>query len=234
VTIKDVTPTNPIIATLRSTSSSGHTYNAAVAGAVEVPSGTENFQCSDYPPDGQITFSGIVLADYNNNPISTPTWSPATNPDFTPQCGYYAQVTPTKVTLYYLPTVNLNPYGTVQVSSTPPPYNTAVVVPVSLAPLAAPADVTVTVDRQVISQCGPCLYPGKSPPCTIFQRNDTVVISQGQTTGTFSDVAGRNPSCNTLPITTQWTITGAVLAPTNLSLDLSLVPLEQLMLSGVN
>lgn len=222
------------------------TFNWAFAAALEAPSNLK--QCSDYPPNGQISFSSVSLYDYNFNKIPNPTWlfdnddSVATPP--APQCGYTAtQVTANQVTLYYLPTVNLNPYRTVQVSTTPPPYST-VVVDGNLCSPTAPADpictqglatdVTVTLDRQVISQCGPCLYPGKSPPCTIFQRNDTVVISQGQTTGTFSDVAGRNPSCNTLPITTQWTITGAVLAPTNLSLDLSLVPPEQLMLSAVN
>jgi hypothetical protein len=220
------------------------TFNWAFAGVLEV---YNLIQCSDYPPNSQLTFSGVALYDYNFNKISHPKWKFMNDtplwPTPPPQCGYFVLPAQTHVTLDYLPTVLLKPYGTVQVSTTPPPYST-VVVDGNLCSATAPADpictqglatdVTVTLDRQVISQCGPCLYPGKSPPCTIFQRNDTVVISQGQTTGTFSDVAGRNPSCNTLPITTQWTITGAVLAPTNLSLNLSLVPLEQLMLSAVN
>ena len=212
------------------------TFNWAFPGVLEA---YKINQCSDYPPNGQLRFSDVALYDYNFNLISDPNWSTWTNPGFAPQCGYVLQQAQTHVTLEYLPAVLLNPYGSVQFSTTPPPYSTVVVDgnlcstpaedPICTQGLAT--DVTVTLNRQVISQCG--CPPGTSPPCVIFDRNDTVVISQGQTTGTFSDYAGRDPSCPSLPITTQWTVTEAVLAPTNLSLNLSVVPSQQLTLSVV-
>jgi hypothetical protein len=206
--------------TLAKTSSLQQVFDWAYGGALEV--GTLS-DCSDYPPNGRITFS-VALYDNNFVLISNPDWSIIyPSPDFMPQCGYVGDAAGNTVTLGYLPTVRLNPSGTVQVSSTPPPYSTEVVDSSGqLNPLAAPADITITLFRQVISQCSKG-----------FTRNDTVVVSQGQTTGTFSDYAGRDPKCPTLPITTKWTITGAVLAPTNLSLNLSVVPSQQLTLSAV-
>jgi hypothetical protein len=204
--------------------SDGHTFNWAFAGALEVVSGL--VQCSDYPPNSHLSFSSVALYDYNLNRISNPNWSTWTNPGVTPQCGYVVDANVAKqVTLYYLPTVRLDPHGTVQISQKPPPYNT-VVVDGDLKNLAAPDTITVTLDRQVIAQCG-C----PSPPCVVFDRNDTVMISQGQTMGSFSDYAGRYPSCPTLPITTKWTITKAVLE--GVTLDLSIVPPNQRMLSAV-
>lgn len=212
--------------TLKSESSYGHTFNEAFAGALEIPTDAAPYsivQCSDYPPNGQITFSNVALYDYNLTLISNPGWSIAETSGLTPQCGYTGKVVAAnQVILDYLPTVKLSPYGTVQVSTTPPPYST-VVVDGDLNDLVAPADVTVTLLREVISQCSGIL----------FKRNDTVVVSEGQTTGTFSDYAGRDPKCPNDPITTQWTVTGAVLAPSNLSLNLGMVPSQQLTLSAV-
>ena len=210
------------------------TFNWAFAGVLEA---YKINQCSDYPPNGQLIFSSVALYDDSFNRISNPKWGPTVTSGLTTQCGFVVRPAQTHVTLDYLPAVLLKPYGTVQVATTPPPYNT-VLVDGNLCSPTAPVDpictqgvatdVTVTLDRKVYSQCG-C----PSPPCLKFERNDTVVISQGQTTGTFSDYAGRDPGCNTLPITTQWTITGAVLAPNNVALNLSIVPSQQLTLSAV-
>lgn len=85
--------------TLPKTSSEGQTFNWAFAGALEV---WNLVQCSDYPPNGQLTFSGVELYDYNFNQISEPNWSvynPASG--LTPQCGYGVQVAAKQVTLDY-------------------------------------------------------------------------------------------------------------------------------------
>ncbi len=232
VTTTDAT-FNPPKSTTFPITGNAETFNWAFAGVLEAYNITE---CDDYPQSGQLTFSGVALYDYNFNRVS-PLWSDFINTSFTPQCGYVVRSAATQAMLDYLPTVLLKPYGTVQVATTPPPYNT-VLVDGNLCSPTAPVDpictqgvatdVTVTLDRKVYSQCG-C----PSPPCLEFERNDIVVISQGQTMGTFSDYAGRDPSCNTLPITTQWTITGAVLAPNNIALNLSIVPPQQLTLSAV-
>lgn len=221
VTTTDVTQGKAT--TLADTTSAGHTFNWAFAGALEVYSVS---QCSDYPSNGQLTFSNVALYDYNLNQIPNPNWSKSITPDLTPACGYAAKAAATQVTLDYLPGVILKPYGTVQVSSTPPPYAIDLVNR-QLAGIAAPENITITLDRKVIAQCG-C----PSPPCVIFDRNDTVVVSQGQKTAAFSDYAGRDPSCRNDPITTQWTITEAVLAP-GVTLKLSTLPQKQLTLSAV-
>ena len=90
---------------LRSTSSAGHTFNWAFGGALEVYSVS---QCADYPPNGQLSISGITLDDDNFNPISNPVWSVNNFASgLTPQCGYGVQVAPNKVTLDYANFVTL-------------------------------------------------------------------------------------------------------------------------------
>ena len=113
--------------------------------------------------------------------------------------------------------VVLNPFGTQNLSNGPFQIQ---VVNRTLAPIPAPADITVTLRRDVISQCSGLL----------FSSNRTMTISQGQTIGGSLDAAGRDPACNSLPITTQWTVLQAVEAP-NMTLDLSFVPPAELTVS---
>jgi len=112
--------------------------------------------------------------------------------------------------------VVLKPFGTHNLSDGPFSIQ---VVNSQLTPVPATAGITVTLRRDVISQCSGLL----------FSSNRTVTISQGQTIGGSLDAAGRDPACNTLPITTQWTVLQAV-AP-NINLILSIVPSAQLNLS---
>jgi CHAP domain len=94
---------------------------------------------------------------------------------------------------------------------------TVEVVDSQLNPTPAPADISVTALRQVISQCSGIL----------FSSTRTLSIPQGQAFATV-DAAGRDPACNTLPIRTRWTIQQAIMAPDNTVLDLSTVPSQQL------
>ena len=117
--------------------------------------------------------------------------------------------------------VVLNPFGSQTIAQAPGPYYVAAV-NATASPSAAPADITVTLLRRVVSQCSGIL----------FSSNVTATISQGQMSTTYGFVAGRDPACNTLPITTTFTVTQAVMAP-NITLDLSGVPAAQLSLSVV-
>ena len=119
------------------------------------------------------------------------------------------------------PVVTLSPYGNQTLTTAPGPYNVGVANS-SLTAEAAPADITVTLLRKVVSECSGVL----------FSSNVTATISQGQMSTTYGFVAGRDPACNTLPITTTFTVTQAVMAP-NITLDLSGVPAAQLSLSVV-
>ncbi len=86
---------------LKGTPSEGQTFNWAFAGALEV---YNVGQCSDYPPNGALTFSDVALYDYNFDRISNPGWSIinwAKGLGLTPQCGYGGQVAATQVTLDY-------------------------------------------------------------------------------------------------------------------------------------
>jgi hypothetical protein len=113
--------------------------------------------------------------------------------------------------------VVLNPFGTQNLSAGP--FQVQAVNGL-LAPIAAPADITVTLERDVISPCEGLL----------FSSNRTVTISQGQTLGGSLDAAGRDPLCNGSPITTRWTVLQAVETP-NVKLDLSIVPIAELTVS---
>jgi hypothetical protein len=114
------------------------------------------------------------------------------------------------------PAVRLNPFGTQAGAG---PYNVEVV-DHSLILTPAPQDITVTLLRDVISQCSGLL----------FSSTRTVVVSQNQSSAPYNFNAGRDPACNTLPITTQYTVTQAVLGASTV-LDLSGVPAQQLVLS---
>ena len=114
------------------------------------------------------------------------------------------------------PAVRLNPFGSQMGAG---PYNVEVV-DRNLMLTAAPQDITVTLLRDVISQCSGLL----------FSSNRTVVVSLGQSSASYNFNAGHDPACNTLPITTRYTVTRAVLG-TNTALDLSAVPAQQLVLS---
>lgn len=115
-----------------------------------------------------------------------------------------------------LPMVRLNPFG---INTTAGPYNVEVV-DGTLALTPAPQDITVTLLREVISQCSGLL----------FSSNRTVVVSQGQTSVSYNFNAGHDPACFSLPITTRYTVTQAVLGASTV-LDLSGVPAQQLVLS---
>ncbi len=88
--------------TLSNSSSYSQTFNWAFGGVLEAYNVT---QCSDYPPNGMVTFQNIALYDYNFNLISNPAWATTYwDPSGTPQCGYVGYVAPTQVTLDYAPT----------------------------------------------------------------------------------------------------------------------------------
>jgi hypothetical protein len=117
------------------------------------------------------------------------------------------------------PAVRLNPFGN---QNGTVPYNVQVV-DSTLMVTPAPQDITVTLLREVFSECSGLL----------FSSNRTVVVSKGQSSATFNFDAGHDPACNTLPITTVYTVTKAVLAPSTV-LDLSGVPPQQLMLFSMH
>jgi len=81
-----------------------------------------------------------------------------------------------------LPVVRLNPFGNQSVA---PPYSIDVVNS-QLTVIPAPGDITVTLLREVISQCSGLL----------FLSNRTVVVSQGQSSASYNFNAGRDPACN--------------------------------------
>jgi hypothetical protein len=61
-------------------------------------------QCSDFPPDGSITFSNIALFDDHFRRITSPGWSPelfVTQGQTTPWCNYGVTTTDTTATLTY-------------------------------------------------------------------------------------------------------------------------------------
>ena len=113
------------------------------------------------------------------------------------------------------PAVRLNPFGNQTGAG---PYNVEVV-DSNLALTPAPGNITVTLLREVISQCSGLL----------FSSDRTVLVPQGQSSTSYNFNAGRDPLCNTLPITTRYTVTQAVLGAA--VLDLSGVPAQQLVLS---
>jgi len=85
--------------TLSQSSSEGQTFNEAFGGVLEV---SAVFQCSDYPPNGAITFYNVALYDYNLNLISAPSWFLDKDwSGLTPQCNYGGQASATQVTLNY-------------------------------------------------------------------------------------------------------------------------------------
>ncbi len=85
--------------TLSNTLSEGQTFNWAFAGALEV---YNIAQCSDYPPNGFLTFSDLALYDDEFDQISDPSWSISNSASgLTPQCGYGGQVAATQVMLDY-------------------------------------------------------------------------------------------------------------------------------------
>jgi hypothetical protein len=120
------------------------------------------------------------------------------------------------------PSVRANPFGTHNLSDGPFQVQVVTVTGSQVTPVPAPADITVTLRRDVISQCSGLL----------FSSNRSATISQGQTSGGSLDAAGRDPACNTLPITTEWTVLQAVQSP-NVSLDLSVIPPGQLSVAIV-
>ena len=97
---------------LQSTPSYSQTFNWAFAGVLEV---YNLVQCSDYPPNGQISFSNLSLLDNNFNPISNPGWYFENRySGLTPQCNYGGQGTATQVVLNY----NLPPWAAAPTYST--------------------------------------------------------------------------------------------------------------------
>jgi hypothetical protein len=87
--------------TLSQSSNNGQTFNWAFAGVAEVYSVA---QCSDYPPNGSISFDGLALYDNNFNQISSPSWSfDNYYSGLTPQCDYGGQLGLTIATLDYGP-----------------------------------------------------------------------------------------------------------------------------------
>jgi hypothetical protein len=61
-------------------------------------------QCSDFPPDGSITFNNVALFDSHFQRIASPGWAPelfVTQGQTTPWCNYGVSVTDTTATLTY-------------------------------------------------------------------------------------------------------------------------------------
>jgi len=73
----------------------------AQSGVLEVYS---IYQCSDFPPDGSITFSNVALFDNYFRRITSPAWASelfVTQGQTTPWCNYGVTVTDTSATLTY-------------------------------------------------------------------------------------------------------------------------------------
>ena len=83
-------------ANLYNTPAEGNTFNWACA-ALEVYSVS---QCSDYPPNGSLTFNSLALYDANYGQIAAPSWS-HWSVTYTPQCNYGVQAGGTTATLDY-------------------------------------------------------------------------------------------------------------------------------------
>jgi len=99
ITTQDVTTGGST--TLNITYPSLENFPWAQSGVLEVYS---IYQCSDYPPDGSITFSNVALFDNHFRRITSPGWSPelfVTQGQTTPWCNYGVTVTDTSVTLTY-------------------------------------------------------------------------------------------------------------------------------------
>jgi hypothetical protein len=97
ITTQDVTTKKST--TLSRSSSQGQTFNWAFGGALEVYSIA---QCSDYPPNGSLTFSDLVLYTAAFKVIANPGWSVSNlSAGLTPQCNYGGKATGTQVTLTY-------------------------------------------------------------------------------------------------------------------------------------
>jgi hypothetical protein len=99
ITTKDVTTRKST--TLRNTPSEGQTFNWAQSGVLEVYS---IYQCSDFPPNGSIEFSSVVLYDYYFKKIKNPGWTPmywVQQGQTQPWCNYDVTTTPTSATLTY-------------------------------------------------------------------------------------------------------------------------------------
>jgi hypothetical protein len=83
------------------------TFDWAFEGALEVEMYVPPVsQCTDYPPNGALTFASVALYDYNFNPISNPGWTFVPNyQGVDPQCWYgdggQVPLPPTQLTLYY-------------------------------------------------------------------------------------------------------------------------------------
>ena len=71
--------------------------NEAIGGVLEV---YNIVQCSDYPPNGQITFNSTFY-DYSGNLVSNLNWSGAASTTDSPQCHYSAHGSGTQITLTY-------------------------------------------------------------------------------------------------------------------------------------
>lgn len=107
--------------TLSQSSNIGQTFNQAYAGTVEVYGIN---QCSDFPPNGAITFYNLALYDDSFNEISSPGWTFVNYyTGLTPQCNYGGQETATQVVLDYGPQQAATPNEsnvTVTLNGTPP------------------------------------------------------------------------------------------------------------------
>jgi len=99
ITTRDVTTGGST--TLNITYPSLMNFVWAQSGVLEVYS---IYQCSDFPPDGSITFSNVVLYDNYFRRITHPGWSPmlfVTKGQTDPWCNYGVTTTDTTATLTY-------------------------------------------------------------------------------------------------------------------------------------
>lgn len=126
-----------------------------------------------------------------------------------------SSVTLCKATFGVLPRVRLNPYGSKNLSEGPFYLE---LVDATFSPTTTTEDVTVTLLRQVFSNCRGLL----------FSSNRVVGISKSQSYSSDLSgyVAGRDPFCTALPIRTELTITSAILGSSK-ALNLTSIPAEQ-------
>ena len=137
ITTEDVT--SGASTTLSNSPSDGQTFNWAFAGVLEAYGIA---QCSDYPPNGSLTFFNVALYDYNFVQVSDPNWSVTDwAPGQTPQCDYGAQVAATQVTLNYGTGTLAATTTTLTSSPNPSTYGQAVVLTATVSSaLGAPPD----------------------------------------------------------------------------------------------
>lgn len=153
--------------TVLNTSNWGRTFDWAFEGALEIRQDAPPVnQCTDYPPNGAVTFASVNLYNYNEGgPILDPGWS--WDPEYQyhnldPQCWYGGQVSPTQLTLYY------GLYATPATLNFGHHYTDE-----------SPVYLTTTVTNHSISQPATIVSIGQNLPAYFLVSNTTCVSTLG-------------------------------------------------------